>query len=137
MTGPQSCWNFITVSSNFRLCKIIWPSASPMAATSIAGDWRNIKLYYSRYVYTNTNYVIISNCLAELLTIWFILFLNLFCMCFLLLFFFALKIICIYWNDCCHEFIFLLRSEWVSNCCLTQCHWVQHNKVRLCTRSKF
>jgi hypothetical protein len=40
-----------------------------MAATSIAGDWKNIKLYYSRYVYTNTNYVIISNCLAELLTI--------------------------------------------------------------------
>jgi hypothetical protein len=56
------------------------------------------KLYYSRYVYTNTNYVIISNCLAELLIIWFILFLNLLCMCFCCCFF-ALKIICIYWNE--------------------------------------
>lgn len=42
--GPQSCWNFIRLSSNLILCTMIWPDTRPTATTSTAGackKWKN------------------------------------------------------------------------------------------------
>lgn len=36
VTGPQSCWNFISVSSNLILWMMIWPDAKPTPTTSTA-----------------------------------------------------------------------------------------------------
>lgn len=46
--GPQSCWNFIRVSSNLILCTMIWPDTRPTATTSTAGACKKRKNSVSR-----------------------------------------------------------------------------------------
>lgn len=41
--GPQSCWNFIRVSSYLILCTMIWPDTRPTATTSTAGACKKKK----------------------------------------------------------------------------------------------
>ena len=55
VTGPQSCWNFITISSNFRLWRSSLPLCKPIPTTSTAGAWKKKFLStFNQYLYSKT-----------------------------------------------------------------------------------